>query len=146
MDDETTPRPSESLPNQPDSSAGDECRLDKSQEPISGDPTFDSVTVACALKRLADGRLMVAIPLKAGGGELCIVDESVGEPVDLKTLVTLPIKDLANPQVALVVRPSLERLVRAARRLGEHGGITVGDPVRCKELSSALEPFKDVAP
>lgn len=61
----------------------------------------------------------------------------------------LPIKDLANPGVALVVRSSLERLVKAARALT--GRICSNEPptrveVRAFTLEAvaALEPFAEV--
>jgi hypothetical protein len=93
---------------------------------------------------------MFSIPLKSkepgGAGLFCVLVDD--DPVlDLSDLVTLPIKDLANPGVALVVRSSLERLVRASRVVFE------GEPREMREvldsmteLEAALEPFKDVAP
>jgi hypothetical protein len=58
-------------------------------------------------------------------------------------LIPLPIKDLANPGVALVVRSSLERLVKAARSVIDVRGIPYALE---EELDAALEPFADIAP
>jgi len=60
----------------------------------------------------------------------------------------LPIKDLANPGVALVVRSSFEHLVRRARSLVAVLPVSTNVDERdaVARLADALEPFAEVAP
>lgn len=107
----------------------------------------ESFVAAFRVTRNADGDISVMTPLMGPPGAefgFCIA-ERVADDV-FERIHRLPIKDLANPGIALVVRKSLERLVLQARVIVGPEGFRLLSAEHHAELKAALEPFAEVAP
>lgn len=117
---------------------------------VGNGPLADDTFVAAFQVTIHGSRVVLTAPVV---GLAAAVEVQFGADMDgvtgeaMKLVPRLPIKELANPLVALVTRPSLERLVRAARSIvgiaGNEGALRDGGPVM-GELDAALEPFADI--
>lgn len=141
MNDEKRPRANSTTPHEPQRPVDAVVDDVQSNQALSANPDRVIVAFEVALVRNRS-RIMLSTALKDGSA--FTVQERVTadtlEAFDL--LIPLPIKDLANPGVALVVRSSLERLVKAARNAV--AGDCALDVEVDRELDAALEPFAEV--
>lgn len=144
-----TPRTPESAsagPERPNDAVVD---VDEGKSDIIINPSGagENFVAAFRVSREHDGSVMLSAPTTLDGAVLrIVVGPGILDDPALAAVPRLPIKDLANPGVALVVRSSFERLVRAAREMVEHDtGETPESDDAARELGKSLEPFKEVA-
>jgi hypothetical protein len=122
-----------------DSSPNDDCRETDANQGHS-DAAF---VAAFHVSRQHDGSICLSAPVDGGSLNIVVHGSTIN---DWEKLPRLPIKDLANPHVALVVRPSLVRLVKAAADLTHNAlrRLDGGDYEQFREINTALEPFADL--
>lgn len=136
-------RNGQSNATEPHSAGDDVVAVNGGNLPNSADLTSGVLTkiVAFAVSLVRNrSQIVVETPLD-DGSTFRIYERCSADTLDaFEHLVSLPLKDLANPGIALVTRPSLERLVKAARM---YAG-TEFNEFGTTNLSEALEPFAEV--
>jgi hypothetical protein len=128
---------------EPNSPTDADCRGNGGNREVSVNPSGpESFVAAFSVTREYDGSLRLSAPLSDGGTFSVVTSHGVGAALDL--IPRLPIKDLANPLVALVTRPSFERLVKAARMALAANKTACAPLGEMDELRKALEAFEEV--
>lgn len=126
--------PSESAPSRPERSVDDAVDDGQLNQSLGDNrKNGESFVAAFRVTFEHDGSVSLVSPFADGEGLVRVLTTHVTAE-HFRKLHKLPIRDLANPLIALVVKPSLERLVRAARAAAPYD----------MDLEAAVEPFLEL--